>query len=50
MYSIDELVTTIYESNLSHFEFMEAMNGGDCDCVDHITLNNIARHAGIEVG
>jgi hypothetical protein len=49
MYSIDELVTNIYEDNYSHLDFMEAMNGGDCDCNIHITLNNIAKYAGIEV-
>jgi hypothetical protein len=34
-YTISELVTEIYEDNLSHFEFMENMNGGDCDCTLH---------------
>lgn len=45
-YTIDELVTTIYESELSHFEFMENMNGGDCDCSLHITLNTIMKYWG----
>jgi hypothetical protein len=40
-YTIDELVTTIYEDNLGHFEFMENMNGGDCDCSLHVTMNTI---------
>ena len=34
-YTIQELVMEIYEDNLSHFEFMENMNGGDCDCTLH---------------
>lgn len=34
-YTIDELVTEIYEDNYSHFDFMENMNGGDCDCILH---------------
>jgi hypothetical protein len=34
-YTIDELLTNIYEDNYSHFEFMENMNGGDCDCSLH---------------
>jgi hypothetical protein len=34
-YTIDELLTAIYEDNFSHFEFMENMNGGDCDCFLH---------------
>lgn len=40
-YTIDELVTTIYEDNLSHFEYMENMNGGDCDCNLHQTMETI---------
>ena len=42
--SIDELVTMIYEDNLSHFEFMENMNGGDCDCHLHMTMNTIIKY------
>jgi hypothetical protein len=34
-YTIDELLTTIYEDNFSHFELIENMNGGDCDCFLH---------------
>jgi hypothetical protein len=45
-YTIDELVTEIYEDNLSHFEFMENMNGGDCDCSLHITMNTIVKYWG----
>ena len=36
---IDELITKLYEDNFSHFEFMENMNGGDCDCALHNTMN-----------
>jgi hypothetical protein len=43
-YTIDELVTSIYEDNYSHFEFMENMNGGDCDCNLHQTMNLIAMY------
>jgi hypothetical protein len=43
-YTIDELVTMIYEDNLNHFEFLENMNGGDCDCHLHITLNTIVKY------
>jgi hypothetical protein len=43
-YTIDELVTMIYENNLNHFEFLENMNGGDCDCHLHITLNTIVKY------
>ena len=44
--SIDELVTMIYEDNLAHFEFMENMNGGDCDCNLHQTMNTIVKYWG----
>jgi hypothetical protein len=42
--SIDELVTMIYEDNYSHIEFMENMNGGDCDCYIHLTMNTIMEY------
>jgi hypothetical protein len=45
-YTIDELVTTIYEDNLNHFEFHENMGGEDCDCALHITLNTIVKYWG----
>jgi hypothetical protein len=45
-YTIDEIVTTIYEENLEHFEFIEAMNAGDCDCNLHTTLNTIMQYWG----
>ncbi len=43
-YTIDVLVTEIYEDNRSHVEFMENMNGGDCDCALHNTMNTIMRY------
>jgi hypothetical protein len=45
-YTIDELVTTIYEDNYSHIEFMENMNGGDCDCNIHTAMNLIIKYWG----
>ena len=42
--SIDELVTAIYEDNYDHFDFMENMNGGDCDCSLHVTMNTITKY------
>jgi hypothetical protein len=45
-YTIDELVTEIYEDNLNHFEFMENMNGGDCDCDLHHTMEVVLRYWG----
>lgn len=47
--NVDELITAIYEDNYSHIEFMENMNGGDCDCNIHQALNLIATYIGIEV-
>lgn len=41
-YTVDELVTKLYEDNESHFEFMSNMAGGDCDCAIHLTMNTIA--------
>lgn len=45
-YTIDELVTVIYEDNYSHIEFMENMNGGDCDCNIHSAMNLIVEYWG----
>ena len=45
-YTIDELVTAIYEDNYSHIEFMENMNGGDCDCLIHNAMNLIVEYWG----
>jgi len=49
MYTINNLINDIYEDNFSHLDFMENMGGGDCDCHIHITLNTIAKYAGIEL-
>jgi hypothetical protein len=40
LYTIDELVTNIYEDNLSHFD--SASN--DCDCSIHTTINTIVKY------
>lgn len=48
MKTIDDLINGIYESNQSHIDYMENMNGGDCDCLIHISLNTIAKYAGIK--
>ena len=47
--TVNELINEIYEDNYSHLEFMENMNGGECDCVLHQTLWLIAQYSGIEV-
>lgn len=38
---VDELIMKIYEDNYSHFDFIENMNGGDCDCNLHFAINLI---------
>jgi hypothetical protein len=50
MTTINDLINEIYDDNFSHLEFEENMGGIDCDCHIHITLNTIAKYAGIEVG
>jgi fucose 4-O-acetylase-like acetyltransferase len=45
-YTIYEVVTMIYENNLDHFEFMDNMNGGDCDCNLHTTIKTIVHYWG----
>jgi hypothetical protein len=45
-YTISEIVTRIYEDNYSHFDFMDNMNGGDCDCNLHNAMNIIEQYWG----
>jgi len=45
-YTISEIVTRIYEDNYSHFDFMDNMNGGDCDCSLHNAMNIIEQYWG----
>ena len=44
-YTIDELVTSIFEDNYSHVELIDNM-GGECDCAIHITLQTILTYWG----
>ncbi len=44
MRPIDELVNEMYMDNEQHLEYMENMNGGDCDCNIHTTLNTIVKY------
>jgi len=39
-YTIDELVTSIYEDNLEHFE----QSTEDCDCIIHQAMWLIVKH------
>lgn len=41
MATMAELINQLYEDNYSHFDFMDNMNGGDCDCVLHLTMNTL---------
>ena len=45
-YTISELVEAIYEDHYSHFDFMENMNGGECYCQIHTTMNTIIKYWG----
>ena len=45
----NDLINDIYMDNEQHITFIENMNGGDCDCAIHITLNTMAKYLGIEV-
>lgn len=45
-YTINELVDELISYDESHIEFIDNMNGGDCDCSLHITLNTIAQVMG----
>ena len=47
-YAIHELVQLIYEDDMSHIDFMDNMNGGDCDCAVHTTLNMIFKYWGFD--
>lgn len=46
LYTIDELVTAIYEDNLEHFEYEENMRADDCDCHIHTTIKTIVQYWG----
>ena len=45
--TVNQLLSDIYEANWEHIDFMEDMNGGDCDCYLHQGLNFIAAYAGL---
>jgi hypothetical protein len=45
-HTIDELLTTIYEDNLNHFEFHENMGGEDCICDIHQAMRIIVKYWG----
>ena len=36
----------IYEDNYSHIDFIDNMNGGDCDCNIHQTMQTILPYLG----
>ena len=41
---VSDLIQRIYEDNFSHFDFMDNMNGGDCDCNLHMTMDLIMEY------
>lgn len=46
--TVKTLVQRIYDDNYSHWDFMENMNGGDCDCNLHNAMNLIAQYWEVE--
>ena len=45
-YTIDELLTTIYEDNYSHLEFIVQMTNEECDCKICLTMRTILEYWG----
>ena len=45
LYTIDELITSIFEDNYSHIELVDNM-GGDCDCRIHLAMLTILEYWG----
>ena len=43
---VEDLIVKVYEDNYSHFDFMENMNGGECDCNLHVTMKTILEYWG----
>lgn len=43
--TVADLVQKVYEDNFSHFDFMDNMNGGDCDCNLHIAMDLILEYS-----
>ena len=41
---VSDLIQRIYEDNFSHFDFMDNMNGGDCDCNLHMAMDLIMEY------
>lgn len=42
--TVEQLVNEIYEDNYSHFDFMENMASGDCDCSLHAAMELIGTY------
>lgn len=38
-YTVDDLIRHLYEQDTAHFDFIEDMSGGDCDCVLHKSMD-----------
>jgi hypothetical protein len=45
-YTVDELMQKIYDENFSHFDFMDNMNGGECDCNLHVAMDLMYEYGG----
>jgi len=38
-------VLALYEDNFAHFDFIEAMSGGECDCALHLQIQGLQEEA-----
>ena len=47
--TVQGLAKAIYEDNYDHFDFMDNMNGGDCDCYLCGAMNIIALYGDFDV-
>lgn len=45
--TVEHLLSDIYEEHWSHIDFIDNMNGGDCDCLIHATIGMICSYAGL---
>ena len=44
--TVDELMRKVYDEHFSHFDFMDNMNGGDCDCKLHNAMDLMYEYGG----
>ena len=50
MATIEELISSVYKDNYPHLDFIENMNGGDCDCAVHLLMNTLNHYKEVANG